>query len=55
MDQPKQKITDFDAADYLDNEKVIAEYLKAAREGPDPAVLAAALADIARARAAKSG
>lgn len=40
----------FDAADYLDNEDVIAEYLTAALEDPNPDVFLAALADVARAR-----
>ena len=40
----------FDAADYLDNEEVIAEYLTAALEDPNSDVFLAALADVARAR-----
>lgn len=40
----------FDAADYLDNEDVIAEYLTAALEDPNPDVFLAALADVAKAR-----
>lgn len=40
----------FDAADYLDNEAVIAEYLTAALEDPNPDVFLAALADVAKAR-----
>src|SRR5450759_5083891 len=40
----------FDAADYLDNEEVIAEYLTAALDDPNPEVFLAAVADIARAR-----
>jgi probable addiction module antidote protein len=40
----------FDAADYLDNETVIAEYLTAALEDPNPEVLLAALSDVAKAR-----
>jgi DNA-binding phage protein len=40
----------FDAADYLDNDEVIAEYLSAAVEDPDPDVFLAALGDVARAR-----
>jgi probable addiction module antidote protein len=39
----------FDAADYLDNDEVIAEYLSAAIEDPDPAVFLAALGDVAKA------
>ena len=40
----------FEAADYLDNEEVIAEYLTAALEDPNPDVFLAAVADIAKAR-----
>ncbi len=40
----------FDAADYLDNDEVIAEYLSAAVEDPDPNVFLAALGDVAKAR-----
>lgn len=40
----------FDAADYLDNEETIAEYLTAALEDPNPDVFLAALADVAKAR-----
>jgi probable addiction module antidote protein len=40
----------FDAADYLDNDEVIAEYLTAAVEDPNPAVFLAALGDVAKAR-----
>ena len=40
----------FDVADYLDSEETIAEYLTAASEDPDPAVLLAALSDVAKAR-----
>lgn len=40
----------FDAADYLDNETVIAEYLAAALEDPKPEVLLAALSSVAKAR-----
>lgn len=39
-----------DAADYLDNEETIAEYLSAAPEGPNPDVFLAAVRDVARAR-----
>jgi hypothetical protein len=41
----------FDAADYLDDEETIAEYIAAAREDPNPDVLLAAVRDAARARA----
>lgn len=40
----------FDAADYLDNDAVIAEYLSAAAEDPNPDVFVAALGDVAKAR-----
>ena len=40
----------FDPADYLDNDEVIAEYLSAAVEDPDPKVFLAALGDAAKAR-----
>jgi probable addiction module antidote protein len=40
----------FDAAVYLDNDAVIAEYLSAAAEDPNPDVFVAALGDVAKAR-----
>jgi probable addiction module antidote protein len=40
----------FDAASYLDNDAVIAEYLSAAAEDPNPEVFVAALGDVAKAR-----
>jgi probable addiction module antidote protein len=40
----------FDAAAYLDNDVVIAEYLSAAAEDPNPDVFIAALGDVAKAR-----
>ena len=43
-------IASFDASDYLDNEEVIAEYLAAALEHPNPDVFLHAVADVARAR-----
>jgi probable addiction module antidote protein len=49
----KIKITDlpeFDAAEYLDDEQAVAAYLTAVLEENDPALLAAALGDVARAR-----
>jgi probable addiction module antidote protein len=39
----------FDAADYLDSDEVIAEYLSAAVEDPNPEVFLAALGDAAKA------
>ncbi len=43
-------IASFDAADHLDNEEVIAEYLAAALEDPNPDVFLRAVADVAKAR-----
>ncbi len=40
----------FEAADYLDNEEVIAEYVTAALEDPNPEAFLAAVADVAKAR-----
>ncbi len=40
----------FDAAEYLDSEEAIAEYLSAALEEDDPALFLAALSDVAKAR-----
>jgi probable addiction module antidote protein len=40
----------FNAADYLDDEEVIAEYLSAAAEDENPDVLLSALAEVAKAR-----
>jgi len=42
-------LPDFDAARYLDSEEAIAAYLTDILEANDPALLAAALGDIARA------
>jgi probable addiction module antidote protein len=44
------ELPEFDAAEHLNDEKAIAEYLTAMMEDGDPAMLAAALGDIARAR-----
>ncbi|MGB9408120.1 MAG: addiction module antidote protein [Terracidiphilus sp.] len=43
------KTTLWDAAEYLDSSESIAEYLEAAFEDGDPALIAAALGDVARA------
>ena len=43
-------VTKFDAADYLNTPEDIAAYLEAAFEDGDPALIAAALGDIARAK-----
>ncbi|MGO9772887.1 MAG: addiction module antidote protein [Roseiarcus sp.] len=40
----------FDAAAYLDNDELIAEYLTAAAADPNPDVFIAALGDVAKAR-----
>ncbi len=44
------KISTFDAAQYLDSEEMMAEYLSAAMEDPNPDVFLTALSDVARAR-----
>ncbi len=43
-------ISKFDAADYLDSEEAIAEYLSASLEDDNPDVFLAAIADVAKAR-----
>lgn len=45
-----RNVAAFDAADYLDDELVIAEYLNAALEDENPDVFLRALSDVARAR-----
>jgi probable addiction module antidote protein len=45
-----KKNASFDAADYLDSEKVIAEYLNAALEDENPDVFLIAVGDVAKAR-----
>ena len=44
------KISKFDAADYLDSDEMIAEYLTAALEDENPDVFLAAIGDVAKAR-----
>jgi probable addiction module antidote protein len=44
------ELTLFDASDYLDDEVVIAEYLAAALEDPDPGAFLDAVADVAKAK-----
>lgn len=44
------KFPAFDAADYLDNETTIAEYITAALDDPNPDVFLTAVRDVARAR-----
>lgn len=49
----KLKVADlpvFDAVDYLNSDQACAEYLSAALDDGDPALIAAALGDVARAR-----
>ena len=46
----KQKIYDFDAAEFLDNENVIAEYLSEVFANGTDAEIKRALSDVARAR-----
>jgi probable addiction module antidote protein len=43
-------VKSFDAAEYLDGDETIAEYLTAAMEDPNPDVFLAALGDVAKAR-----
>ena len=45
-----KNIAAFDAADYLDDDIVIAEYLNAALEDANPDVFLQAIADVAKAR-----
>lgn len=45
-----KKPAPFDAADYLDSEEVIAEYLNVAMASEHPELLLRALADVAKAR-----
>ena len=50
MKKKKLKTTKWDVVDYLKTEKDMAEYLEAAIEDGDPALISAALGDIARAK-----
>ncbi|MDO8604902.1 MAG: putative addiction module antidote protein [Phaeospirillum sp.] len=45
-----EPVAAFDAAAYLDNGEVMAEYLTAALEDPDPSIFLAALSHVAKAR-----
>ena len=45
-----KKLAVFDAADYLDNDEVIVEYLNAALEDENPDVFLRAISDVAKAR-----
>ena len=49
----KHEITDFDPAEYLDNEDMIAGYLTDALETQDPAFIADAIGVVARAKGMK--
>ena len=44
------KFSTYDAANYLDNEATIAEYITAALDDPNPDVFLTAVRDVARAR-----
>jgi len=44
------ELAPFDASEFLDNEEVIAEYLAAALEDPNPDVFLRAVANVAKAR-----
>lgn len=46
----RTELTPFDAADYLDTPEDIAFYLEAVLEDGDPALIAAALGDVARSK-----
>ena len=46
----KEKLVDFDIAQYLDSPEVITEYLKQVLDDGDAGEMAAALAHVARAR-----
>jgi len=50
MKKKKTIYKPFDAAAYLDNDAVVAEYLSAAAEDPNSEVFVAALGDVAKAR-----
>ena len=50
MKKKKTTYKPFDRAAYLDNDEVIAEYLSAAAEEPNPEVFLSALGDVATAR-----
>jgi probable addiction module antidote protein len=48
------KIKPFDASEYLDSDEVVAEYLTAALEDPNPEVFLAAVGHVAKARGMSS-
>lgn len=45
-----EKLAPFDVSDYLDDDEVMAEYLAACLEDPNPDVFLSALADVAKAK-----
>ena len=47
---PKPRTRSFDTSDFLDDDEVIAEYLTAALEEPDPDVFLTAIGQVATAR-----
>ena len=47
---PHAGLSTFDAADYLEDDEMMAEYLSAALEDPNPDVFLMAVRDVARAR-----
>ena len=49
----KHEVTDFDPAEYLDNDEMIAGYLSDALETQDPAFIADAVGVVARAKGMK--
>ena len=49
----KHEITDFDPAEYLENDVMIADYLSDALETQDPAFIADAISVVARAKGMK--
>jgi probable addiction module antidote protein len=50
MRKRKLELAPFDASEFLDNEKVIAEYLAQALKDPDPDMFLVAVANVAKAR-----
>lgn len=50
MAKARIKLAPFDAAEYLDSEEMIAEYLTAALESSDPDLIVMAIANVAKAR-----
>jgi len=50
----KVKLRPFDPSEFLDNDEVIAEYLTAALEDPNPEVFLYAIGNVAKARGMRS-